>query len=111
MNTDHIVHNSQTQRMECQHCGFTQAVKMPIPIDEMLGVFDTFIEVHKACQRPQSEAVMSEYIKGFDAGYSYVLTEIERYINVYPTDVFAVKELLAHLKMEGKDPKKLQGIA
>jgi hypothetical protein len=60
------------------------------------------MEAHKDCKRPQSEAVMSEYIKGFDAGYSYVLNEIERYINVYPTDVFAVKELLAHLKMEGK---------
>jgi hypothetical protein len=102
MNTDHIVHNSKTQRMECQHCGFTQAVKMPAPIDAILQTFDAFMEAHKACQRPQSETVMSEYIKGFDAGYGYVLNEIERYINVYPTDVFAVKELLAHLKMEGK---------
>ena len=102
MNTDHIVHNTMTQRMECQHCGFTQAVKMPAPIDVILGTFDTFMEAHKDCNRPQSEAVMSEYIKGFDAGYGYVLNEIERYINVYPTDVFAVKELLAHLKMEGK---------
>jgi len=102
MNTDHIVHNSKTQRMECQHCGFTQAVKMPAPIDAILGMFDAFMEAHKDCQRPQSEAVMSEYIKGFDAGYSYVLNEIERYIDVYPVDVFAAKELLAHLKMEGK---------
>jgi hypothetical protein len=106
MNTDHIIHNSKTQRMECQHCGWSQAVKMPIPIDGLLVQFDAFIEAHAACQRGQSEAVMSEYIKGFDAGYSYVLNEIERYINVYPTDVFAVKELLAHLKMEEKDPKK-----
>jgi len=45
---------------------------------------------------------MSDYIKGFDSGYGYVLNEIERYIDVYPNDVFAVKELLAHLKMEGK---------
>jgi hypothetical protein len=60
------------------------------------------MEAHKDCQRPQSEAVMSEYIKGFDAGYGYVLTEIERYIDLYPTDVFAIKELLAHLKMESK---------
>ena len=102
MNTDHIIHNSTTQRMECQHCGFTQAVKMPAPIDAILGTFDTFLEAHKGCKRPLSEAVMSDYIKGFDAGYSYVLNEIERYIDVYPVDVFAAKELLAHLKMEGK---------
>jgi len=102
MNTDHIVHNSKTQRMECQHCGFSQAVKMPAPIDDVLGAFDAFMKAHEGCKRPLSEAVMSEYIKGFDAGYSYVLNEIERYINVYPTDVFAVKELLAHLKMETK---------
>ena len=102
MNTDHIIHNSETQRMECQHCGFTQAVKMPALIDSILSEFDAFTAAHIACKRPQSEAVMSEYIKGFDAGYSYVLNEIERYIDVYPTDVFAVKELLAHLKMEDK---------
>ena len=102
MNTDHIVHNSKTQRMECQHCGFTQAVKMPAPIDAILGTFDAFMDAHKDCQRPPSEALMSDYIKGFDAGYGYVLAEIERYINVYPTDVFAVKELLAHLKLEDK---------
>jgi len=52
--------------------------------------------------RPPSEAVMSDYVKGFDAGYSYVLTEIERYIDVYPHDVSAVKELLSRLKMEGR---------
>jgi hypothetical protein len=102
MNTDHIVHNSKTQRIECKHCGWTQAVKMPVPIDDILAQFDAFTKAHEGCKRPQSEAVMSDYIKGFDAGYGYVLNEIERYINVYPTDVFAVKELLAHLKMEGK---------
>jgi hypothetical protein len=102
MNTDHIISNSQTKRMECQHCGFSEAIKMPAPLDAILGKMDAFMEAHKDCKRPQSEAVMSDYIKGFDAGYGYVLNEIERYINVYPTDVFAVKELLAHLKMEGK---------
>ena len=102
MNTDHIIHNSTTQRMECQHCGFTQAVKMPAPIDAILGTFDTFLEAHKGCKRPPSEALMSDYIKGFDAGYSYVLNEIERYIDVDPVDVFAAKELWAHLTMEGK---------
>lgn len=102
MKADHIINNLVTQRMECQHCGFTQALKMPAPVDAILGEMDVFLEAHKGCKRPPSEAVMSEYIKGFDAGYGYVLNEIERYINVYPTDVFAVKELLAHLKMEGK---------
>jgi hypothetical protein len=102
MNTDHIVHNSKTQRMECQHCGFTQAVKMPAPIDSILGTFDAFMEAHKGCQRPQSEAVMSEYIKGFDAGYSYVLNEIEQYIWKYKDTTFSLDELLAHLKMEKK---------
>jgi hypothetical protein len=75
---------------------------MPAPIDAIVGKMDAFTKSHEGCRRPQSEAVMSDYIKGFDAGYGYVLNEIERYINVYPTDVFAVKELLAHLKMEGK---------
>jgi len=102
MNTDHIVHNSNTQCMECRHCGFQQAVKMPVPVSDILTQFDAFTKAHKGCKRPQSEAVMSEYVKGFDAGYAYVLNEIERYIDVYPNDVFAVKELLAHLKLEDK---------
>lgn len=102
MNTDHIVHNSQTQRIECQICGFQQTVKMPIPIGDILTQFDAFTEAHKGCKRPQSEAVMSDYIKGFDAGYDYVLNEIEQYGKTYPSEEFVLKELLAHLKMEGK---------
>lgn len=102
MNTDHIISNSQTKRMECQHCGFTQAIKMPAPLDAILGKMDAFMEAHKDCKRPQSEAVMSEYIKGFDAGYGYVLQEVENYIKQYPDNKFVLEELLAHLKMEGK---------
>lgn len=102
MNTDHIIHNSATQRMECLHCGFTQAVKMPIPIEGMLAQFDAFMDAHKDCKRPASETVMSEYIKGFDAGYDYVLNEIVRYANEYKDDKMPFMELLAHLKMENK---------
>lgn len=58
-----------------------------------------------------SETTMSEYIKGFDAGYAYVLNEVENYIKQYPDNKFALTELLAHLKMEDKDPQKLEGIA
>jgi hypothetical protein len=102
MNTDHIVHNSQTQRMECQHCGWTQAVKMPAPIDSILAQFDAFTKSHKGCKRPPSEALMSDYVKGFDAGYAYVLNEIERYAKQYKGDKLPFAELLYHLKMEGK---------
>lgn len=102
MNTDHVISNSQTQCMECLHCGFSQAVKMPVPLDDILSQFDAFLDAHKACQKPQSEAVMSEYIKGFNAGFSYVLHEIENYTKQYPDNKFVLEELLAHLKMEGK---------
>jgi len=102
MNTDHIVHNSKTQRMECQHCGFTQAVKMPAPIDSILGEFDAFTKAHEGCQRPPSEAVMSDYIKGFDAGYAYVLNEIEQYAKQYGGDKLSPAELLCILKRQDK---------
>jgi len=97
MSTDHMVHNVVTQRMECQHCGFQQAVKMPAPIDSILGEFDAFIEAHKACQPPPPEAVMSEYIAGFDAGCDFILREIERWQNEVGEDLHV---LLAHLRME-----------
>lgn len=47
------------------------------------------------------ETTMSEYIKGFNSGYEYVLHEVENFIKAYPTKEFALHELLAHLKMEG----------
>jgi len=52
------------------------------------------------------ETVMSEYIKGFDAGYDYTLREIERWIKQHdyePRVAGPVEKLLAHLKMEGRE--------
>ena len=40
------------------------------------------------------EATMSEYIKGFDAGYAYVLAEIERHPHL------TMAEILVMLKGE-----------
>ena len=107
MSTDHIIHNAVTQRMECKHCGFQKAVKMPDTIDNILVQFDAFIAAHEGCKAPPSEAVMSEYIKGFDAGYSYVLNEIELWRDKCINSNFAIGSedldmLLAHLRMEGK---------
>jgi hypothetical protein len=52
-----------------------------------------------------SETVMSDYIKGFDHGCDYIVTEIERYIKLRdyePRITGPLLNLLAHLKMEGK---------
>jgi hypothetical protein len=101
--SNHVITNSLNGKFKCEFCGTEEAPPfMPAPIDVIIDAMDYFIDQHKDCKRPQAEAIMSEYIKGFDAGYGYVLNEIERYINVYPTDVFAVKELLQHLKMEDR---------
>jgi len=104
MNTDHIVHNANTQRMECKHCGFYGAVKMPDTINSLLAQFDAFMEAHKGCQppvyRPPPEAVMSEYIAGFDAGCDFILREIERWQDEVGEDLHV---LLAHLRMESKN--------
>jgi hypothetical protein len=43
-----------------------------------------------------------DYIAGFEAGCNYIVAEIERYIEVYPSKEFVLTELLAHLKSEGK---------
>jgi hypothetical protein len=61
--------------------------------------FDAFIEAHKGCSAPASETVMSEYIKGFDAGYDYVLCVIERWPEESGQDLSL---LLSHLRMEDK---------
>jgi hypothetical protein len=61
-----------------------------------------------------SETTMSEYIKGFDAGYGYAINEVVQYIRRHdydPAVTGPLLNLLAHLKMEDKDPQKLEGIA
>jgi hypothetical protein len=101
MNTDHIVQNSITQCMECKHCGESKAITMPAPIDAILGKMDAFMEAHKGCQppayKPPPEAVMSDYIKGFDDGYDYVLREIEQWQLEFGQDLSL---LLKRLRME-----------
>jgi hypothetical protein len=103
MSTDHIVQNSITQCMECKHCGESKAITMPAPIDAILGKMDAFMEAHKGCQppvyKPPPEAVMSEYIAGFDAGCDYILREIELWQDEVGEDLHV---LLAHLRMESK---------
>jgi hypothetical protein len=110
MNTDHIVQNSITQCMECKHCGESKAITMPAPIDAILGKMDAFMEAHKGCQppahktspvyKPPSEAVMSEYIAGFDAGCDFILREIERWQDEVGEDLHV---LLAHLRKESDE--------
>ena len=103
MNTDHVSTNSLNGKFKCEFCGAEEAPPfMPAPINVIIDAMDYFIDQHKDCKRPQAEAVMSEYIKGFNSGFDYVLHEIENYIKQYPDNKFALDELLAHLKMEGK---------
>ena len=103
MNTDHIVMSKETGKFKCEFCGAEEAPPfMPAPINVIIDAMDYFIDQHKDCKRPQAETVMSEYVKGFDSGYGYVLNEIEVYIKQYPDNKFVLEELLAHLKMEGK---------
>jgi hypothetical protein len=101
--SNHIITNSLNGKFKCEFCGTEEAPPfMPAPIDVIIDAMDYFIDQHKDCKRPQSETVMSDYIKGFDHGCDYIVAEIERYIKAYPSEEFVLKELLAHLKMEGK---------
>lgn len=99
----HIITNSLNGKFKCEFCGAEESPPfMPAPINVIIDAMDYFIDQHKDCTPPQAETVMSEYVKGFDSGYGYVLNEIEVYIKQYPDNKFVLEELLAHLKMEGK---------
>ena len=101
--SDHVITNSLNGKFKCEFCGTEEAPPfMPAPIDVIIDAMDYFISQHKDCKRPQEEAVMSDYIKGFNSGFEYVLHEIENYTKQYPDNKFVLEELLAHLKMEGK---------
>ena len=63
--------------------------------------------VHSAVTRYESETTMSEYIKGFNDCYDFILTQIERHPEMTAT------ELLAYLKgdVELKSQANHRGIA
>jgi hypothetical protein len=101
--SDHVITNSLNGKFKCEFCGTEEEPPfMPAPINVIIDAMDYFIDTHKKCKRPQPEATMSEYIKGFNSGYQFVLHEIETYIKQYPDNKFALEELLSHLKMEDK---------
>jgi len=94
--TDHIELDGGTY--QCLHCGMMQPPpQMPCPINIVIDAMDVFIADHKDCPAPAKETVMSDYIKGFDAGYDYVLQEIERWQEEVGQDL---EVLLMHLHME-----------
>ena len=98
MSTDHIVHDAETGKFLCEACGVSEAPPfMPAPINVIVDAMDHFMSQHEACADPAPETVMSEYIAGFDAGYDYVLREIERWQVKAGQDLGV---LLAHLRME-----------
>lgn len=98
MSTDHIVHDAETGKFLCEACGVSEAPPfMPAPINVIVDAMDHFMSQHEACADPAPETVMSEYIAGFDAGYDYVLREIERWQEEVGQDLDV---LLAHLRME-----------
>jgi hypothetical protein len=98
MSTDHIVHDAETGKFLCEACGVSEAPPfMPAPINVIVDAMDHFMSQHEACADPAPETVMSEYIAGFDAGYDYVLREIERWQEAFGEDLHL---LLEHLRME-----------
>ena len=101
MSTDHIIIDTKSGEFKCELCGVEeQPPFMPAPINVIIDAMDVFIEQHKDCKPPAAETVMSEYIKGFDSGYDYVLQEIARYERDCPTSSRTIPALLAHLRME-----------
>jgi hypothetical protein len=49
MNTSHVIYNGVKHQMECQHCGSSQSVRLPAPMDGVLGIFNEFLAAHKSC--------------------------------------------------------------
>ena len=93
--TDHIFTEAKTGKFTCLSCGATEAPPhMPAPISVIIDAMDHFISQHEDCKAP-AETVMSDYIKGFDAGCDFIVREIETWSTKHQYDVIA---LLAHLR-------------
>ena len=54
-NTDHIIMDFKTGKLECEHCGALEEPPfMPAPMNVVLGAMEHFIEQHKDC-KPDSK--------------------------------------------------------
>jgi hypothetical protein len=102
MSSDHVIADAKTGKFMCEFCGAAEEPPfMPAPINVIIDAMDVFIAKHEACKAPAAETVMSDYVKGFDAGYSYVLNEIEVFIKTHEEDprfIGPVEILMAQLK-------------
>jgi hypothetical protein len=100
---DHLVIDTNTGKFKCEICGEEDSPPvMPVPIDTLIEAMDHFTSQHRAC-KPPAEAVMSEYIRGFNSGFEFVLHEVENYITKANShDAMVLVQLLSHLKMEDK---------
>ena len=99
MNFDHIIINTTTGTYECQHCGATQSQpKFPVPMNDLLEYMDMFTDAHKNCK--SASPPPSEYEKGFEAGYAFVVAAIESQLDLPPYDEHTaiLERLLDYLK-------------
>lgn len=96
MSTNHIEARGRT--MYCTRCECAATVKMPANIDNIIKQMDDFRDTHEKCPPRASEAEMSEYIRGFDAGCEHLMREIELFNNRAPLQPALVPEVLKHLR-------------
>lgn len=102
--TDHIILDSASHQYECKHCGTIQPPPhMPCAVNIIVDAIDVFVAAHKDCKAPIPEAVMSDYVKGFDHGCDYIIKEIELWEKEVGQDLDV---LIRHLKMEDKKTSK-----
>lgn len=95
--TDHII--MTPSGAECTHCGITMQLKMPVAVEDMLTQMDVFRDAHARCAPPAIEAVMSEYISGFDSGCNFIMNEIEKFQRKHGHNPM-LDELVRHIKQE-----------
>lgn len=49
-NTDHIVINFKTQAIECEHCGASTPLPLPMEVEALHRFGLAFTKVHKKCK-------------------------------------------------------------
>jgi hypothetical protein len=106
---DHLtVEGSQ---MKCAHCGFSEQLKMPQPMDDFITQMERFELNHDQCLPKRAPKPTGtdhyfspegrEYAQGFDHGCHYMVVEIEHFVKTAPSYGRTIEALLAHLKRAG----------
>ena len=48
---DHVVMDTRTSEMHCEHCGDRQALPLPMNVTLVVALTDAYLKIHRKCSK------------------------------------------------------------